>query len=177
MTDYDEREKGRIARLRDNSLQSNYQPHDIASGVLIQRCEELGYTVEEHGDDKRDSEEVYSGTGVDYRVLSPDDGRTCGYFEVKSKRSEEWIGRLNRTHMEEYAGFAAYVEQPVVLAFALVDESEQCVEKWAFTHIPVWGTGDIYEELPFESKGHAVVEIKNEYLRSWPFVMSRFFPP
>lgn len=190
-------EMARISRLRDNTLGENYEPHDISSALLIERLDEIGYYVESHGDDKRDSEQVYSGTGVDYEVRSPHSSKTCGWFEVKSKRNAEWMGRLNQSHYEEYAGFAAYADEPVFLVFALVDDSdfdstsesfedsrsesekvdEQCVEDWQFAEVPSFGSKNIVEELPFSSKGHDLYEIDDEYLHSWPWVMARLFPP
>lgn len=172
-----EHEMARIARLRDNTLADNYSVHDIASAMLIQRIEGLGYACEEHGDDKRDSEDVYSGTGVDFRIFSPNSGETCGWFEVKSKRSAEWLLRLNLEHWEEYCGFSAYEDEPVFLVFALVDEDEDTVKEWEFVQVPAFGSNDVASELPFKSKGHSVVEIDGEYSRPFPFVMSRLSPP
>ena len=171
---FDERKSpSEIARLRDNSFSANYDKHDVGTAMVRDKLGEHGLTVFEHGDDRRD-EDVYSGTGVDQGVQY--DGDVCGYIETKTKTSADWMGRCNLRDWCEYRGFATYENAPVYVYFALVEDVDSAhITEQFFVRVPSMGEGDIAEELPFQSKGHSLVEISDEHAVGWPRVLSAFF--
>ena len=117
-----------VQAVRDRSLVEAYEPHDFAQELLEQRLKRHGFTVEQHGDDARHADEILFGDGPDVAVYATDDdgGPTelVAYIEVKSKENEKWYGRCNRRHFNEYVNFAAEVDVPVFIWFALVDADD-----------------------------------------------------
>jgi hypothetical protein len=163
----------KIARLRDNTFEENYNKHDVGTAMVRDRLSEHGLLVFEHGDDRRD-EDVYSGTGVDQGVQY--DGQTCGYVEVKTKTSAEWLGRCNHHDWQEYVGFAQYVDVPVYVYFALVEDVESAhVSEEFFVEVLPSSDESNFESLPFSSKGHRLVEASEDSYVRWPTVLSAFF--
>ena len=189
--DNSDQEWARISRLRNKSIEENYSIHDIGTTLLNDRLHPLGYRLLEHGQNFGDHDDIYCGYGVDFEVRgqpfshgerSDTNSRrlcgseqTCGYVELKTKRSAEWMGRMNEKDWREYRGFAAYVDQPTVVAFALVDEDENTVAEWGFHRVDPWG--NTVETLPFESKGHALVEIDDDDLETFPYLTANLLPP
>jgi len=140
-----------VQAVRDRSLVEAYEPHDFAQELLEDRLERHGFTVEQHGDDARHADEILYGDGPDlavYRLAPNVKPNECGlgstfintntgrfvssdnayelvaYIEVKSKEHEKWYGRCNRRHFNEYVNFAAEVDVPVFIWFALVDADD-----------------------------------------------------
>jgi hypothetical protein len=171
MSDY---EHGRINRLRNNSIKENYSVHDIGYQLLEDKLRPIGYRLFEHGQDFRDRDDIYCGVGVDFEVRGYAE-QTCGYCELKTKRSAEWMGRCNEEDWNEYRGFAAYADVPIIVCFALVDEDEQSVQQWAFCAVSP--TDNVAEKLPFSSKGHDLVEVPDEELRGFPHFTAHLEPP
>lgn len=172
---------GRINRLRDQSFEDAYRVHDVGTAYIRDRIAEYDLTVFEHGDDKRD-ENVYSGTGIDLGVVEADsdiDDGTVGtptevlsWIEVKTKRSEEWLGRCNHEDWTEYRGFATYVEEDVYVFFAHVTDVESAmIDTWYFVRVPPLDEDDIAVKLPFKSKGHEIVEANDAHAVGWPTVV------
>jgi len=117
-----------LMEVRDRTLVEAYDVHDTAENYLVHRLERVGYHVEPFGDDARHADEVFYGDGPDQRVFDEPDGTVLVDIEVKSKRlaqGEEWFGRLNRRHYDEYVEHRETVSHPVFIYFALVDEREQ----------------------------------------------------
>lgn len=173
-----ERELNRTAEelleVRDNDIVTNYQPHDIAQHVLIDRLEGAGYVVEQHGTDDRHGE-VKFGDGPDLAVYELDEEaegeNLLGYVEVKSKRAgnEEWFGRLNRRHFEEYLSVARESPVPVFIYFAVVDMDEGMVTRDGF--IEVQSPDQI--ETGLMSKGNAVVCLDETDTRNFTWLYYR----
>jgi len=164
----------RIGELRNQSFQDAYEVHDVGEALLTDRLNEFGLTVFKHGDDKRDKD-VHRGTGVDFGVEH--DGETIGWVEVKCKKtSKEWLGRCNLSHLQEYRGFATYQNEPVFIFFCFVEDVDTAeVSEQYFVRVPPMDEDAHSEVLPFESKGHKLIEFPDEYNRGWPHVVGAFF--
>jgi len=120
-----------LMEVRDRTLVEAYDVHDTAESYLVHRLERAGYHVEPFGDDARHADEVFYGDGPDQRVRRDEDGAVLADIEVKSKRlaqGEEWFGRLNRRHYNEYVEHRETVDHPVFIYFALVDERDQVAD-------------------------------------------------
>jgi hypothetical protein len=129
-----------LQQVRDNDLETNYEPHDIAEEFLTYRLERVyDCHVEAHGDDARHAEAVYFGDGPDQAVYhDEDDEEPVGYIEVKSKRlstGEEWFGRVNRRHWNHYVEFAESVDVPVYIYMTLVDEDDGAIVREGFIEV------------------------------------------
>ena len=111
-----------VNSVRDRPLTESYKVHDFGEAILKTRLQNHGYTVEDHGDDARHVDRVVFGDGPDLAVF--DDGELVAYIEIKCKESQEWYGRCNRRHFNEYVNFANEVDVPVFIWFALVDTDE-----------------------------------------------------
>jgi len=144
-----------VQSVRDRSLVEAYEPHDVAQEIITRRLKRHGFFVEQHGDDARHVDEIMFGDGPDiavYRLqdnvernddglgstfINTNTGRFVNqddaydlvcYIEIKSKESQEWYGRCNRRHFDEYVNFANEVDVPVFIWFALVDsENNACL--------------------------------------------------
>lgn len=112
-----------LMSVRDQSLESAYQTHDIGQDLLEARLEAHGFTIEQHGTDNREADEVVYGFGPDIAVHSSNDEGPVAYIELKTKTDEEWFGRCNLRHYREYVNFSNEVDVPVFVWFALVDDS------------------------------------------------------
>lgn len=173
----------RIGELRNQSFSEAYDSHDVGTAQIRDRIGEHGLVVFNHGDDLRDEDDTYSGTGIDLGVQNREqqfrqqsEPETCGWVEVKTKSSQEWMGRINASDYQEYRGFATYVGEPVWLYFAHVTDVETAtIEDSWFVKIPPMGEDDVAERLPFKSKGHHLVEIDESHSVGWPTVLESFF--
>lgn len=162
----------RVSNLRNQTFEEAYQVHDVGQMIFCDRLEQFNLQAFEHGDDKRD-EDVYSGTGIDLGVQHQ--GQTIGWVEIKTKTSESWLGRLNKEDWQEYRGFATYVDEEVFVYFALVEDVDDArVSERYFVRVPPMGEEDIAVDLPFESKGHKIVEIADAHRLQWPDVVYSF---
>lgn len=122
-----------VRGVRDRSLVAAYEPHDLAQDHLEAKLQSHGFTVEQHGTDDRHADEIKLGHGPD--ILVKRDGVGVCYIEIKSKTDPTWIGRCNYRHYREYSSFAAEVNLPVFIWFALVDEDQETVDRTAFIEI------------------------------------------
>lgn len=166
-------EARKISRLRDQSFEDAYKVHDVGSALVRDRLQEYNLQAFQHGDDRRDEDDVYSGTGVDLGVQHS--GDVCGWIEVKTKQSEDWMGRYNYVDHEEYRGFATYRDEPVFVYFCHVKDLESAaVGDRYFVRVPPTTEDDIATKLPFTSKGKEVIEIPDAYRLSWPDVVGCF---
>lgn len=129
-----------LMEVRDRSLKEAYVPHDVAQDILVARLQAHGFTVVDHGDDARHADEVFFGDGPDHAIYhcpesAVDEHEPLCYIEVKSKESEEWFGRCNKRHFNEYVAQADEVDCPVFLWFALVDADANTVHREAFVEV------------------------------------------
>jgi hypothetical protein len=167
-----------LMQVRENTLNENYTPHDILQEYLEARLEEAGFEVAQHGTDDRDhdSERISYGDGPDIAVYH--DQQLLCYIEVKSKRvgNEDWFGRLNRHHFEEYlwgetelsdghTDFegARNIDEDVFLYFGVVDEDDGVVTRDGF--LPVRDDGQIEEG--FRANGNIVVGLDTSEEKSF----------
>jgi len=180
-------ENRRISNLRTQSFEDAYSVHDVGETLVCDRLLDFNLQAFKHGDDKRDEDAVYSGTGVDlgvemadaqtraYRDPSLNSG-PVGWIEVKTKKDLEWMGRLNKSHWEEYRGFATYREEPVFVFFCHVKDVEYSdVGERYFVRVPPSNESDTATTLPFTSKGHEIVEVESERL-DWSSVLGVMSP-
>jgi hypothetical protein len=119
--------------VRDQTLAEAYEPHDIAQSVVESKLQAHGFDIHQHGTDDRHADEVYFGEGPDLRVEH--DGSTVCYVEIKSKTDEAWFGRCNERHFREYVHFAADVDVPVFIWFALVDKDNERIQRRAWFEV------------------------------------------
>jgi len=169
MTQQTDHDLQRISELRNQSFENAYAVHDVGTALVRDRLAEFNLQVFNHGDDKRD-EDTYAGTGVDLGIEHS--GETVGWIEVKTKQSADWLGRLNKEDWIEYRGFATYQDEDVFVFFALVEDVDSAkVSRQYFVRVPSMDEEDIAVTLPFESKGHELVEINDEYSVRWPTVV------
>ena len=113
-----------VQSVRDRSLEEAYEPHDVGYDILETRLSQHGFTVVEHGDDKRHVDRIVFGEGPDmalYDTDNTDEADPIAYIEIKTKEAEQWFGRCNRRHFNEYVNFANEIDVPVFIWFALVD--------------------------------------------------------
>lgn len=122
-----------VMAVRDRSLEEAYEDHDIGMVHLRRRLEAHGFDIEDHGDDARHADEVLYGDGPDLKVFQ--DGTLVAYVELKVKTSQEWFGRCNRRHFNEYVNFTNEVDVPVFIWFALVDTETEQLERAAFFEV------------------------------------------
>jgi len=111
-----------VNSVRDRPLTESYKVHDFGEAILKTRLQNHGYTVEDHGDDARHVDRIVFGDGPDLAVF--DGGELVAYIEIKCKESQEWYGRCNRRHFNEYVNFSSEVDVPVFIWFSLVDTDE-----------------------------------------------------
>src|SRR6056297_1597839 len=97
-----------VNSVRDRPLTESYKVHDFGEAILKARLQNHGYTVEDHGDNARHVDRIVFGDGPDLAVF--DDGELVAYIEIKCKESQQWYGRCNRRHFNEYVNFANEVD-------------------------------------------------------------------
>jgi hypothetical protein len=66
-------------------------------------------------------QEYYDGNNV----VEVDEWQLRGLVDVKSKRSEDWLGVLNLRHFAHYAEWARQYDVPVFIYFTLVDMDDE----------------------------------------------------
>lgn len=139
-----------------NSLEANYELHDIGEDYFTGLMRKLGLVVENWGLDAREEDEnlIYDNK-MDLRLWDPLlDGETPGVWpteevvhhyeeedamgvtidwklrgvcDIKTKSSESWMGIFNLRHLAHYAHWSAEYDVPVFLYFSLVDTEKQSV--------------------------------------------------
>ena len=120
-----------LMEVDDRTLVETNDAHNAAESILVHRLEGEGFHVERGAANARHADEVFYGDGPDQRVRRDEDGAVLADIEIKSKRlaqGEEWFGRLNRRHYNEYVEHNETVSHPVFIYFALVDEREQVAD-------------------------------------------------
>jgi hypothetical protein len=69
--------------------------------------------------------------------IDEDEWRLRGIVDVKTKSSEDWLGKFNLRHLAHYAEWADHYDVPVFLYFTLVDaDAEEVGEKNIMVEIP-----------------------------------------
>jgi hypothetical protein len=119
-----------VQAVRDRSLKEAYAIHDIGYEIIVNQLNQHGFTVEDHGDDARDADEILYGDGPDLEVLL--DGERVAYIEIKTKEQAEWFGRCNLRHFKEYVNFSNEVSVPVFIWFGLVDAEDNICKRSGF---------------------------------------------
>lgn len=173
--DSDERTVEDVMETRDRSLAVNYEPHDILQQFLERKLQAHGYEVEQYGLDDRHSDDLQFSGKPDLRVYV--DEELVAYIEVKSKRasSDEWFGRLNRRHWdnylygnEEFTG-AKELSVPVFIYFGVVEEDDNRIIRDGF--IEVNGEDQVVEG--FRSYGNTVIELDETDTRNYQWLNYR----
>ena len=149
-----------------------YESHDTAQAFLEQKLHRHGYTVEEMGIDKRHEDIDDPSVIPDLRVSRH--GQVRGYLEPKSKSAEyaNWFGRLNYRHFKEYCEFAEDMERPVILYFAVVDDSMHGSPVVREGFCPVVDENQIVDRMVPNSNPNTVVELDERDFHSWPWLIN-----
>jgi len=124
-----------VNEVRDRPLEEAYDVHDIGYEMIVRRLERHGFYVEDHGDDKRHLDRIVFGEGPDLVVYNEEDGEMLAYIEIKCKEKEQWFGRCNRRHFNEYVNVANEVDVPVFIWFALLNADEQTLLRDGFFEV------------------------------------------
>lgn len=120
-------------RPKSNSLQKNYELHDVGEAHIRRKCEHAGLGVESWGIDMREDDETLTyDDKMDFKIWSlsgrgADSHRErderLGIIEVKTKRSADWYGTINRRHWRKYVHWAHTLDVPCYVYMSLIDES------------------------------------------------------
>jgi len=124
-----------VNEVRDRPLEEAYSVHDIGYEMIVRRLKRHGFYVEDHGDDKRHLDRIVFGEGPDLVVYDEEEGEKLAYIEIKCKEKEQWFGRCNRRHFNEYVNVANEVDVPVFIWFALLDTDEQTLLRDGFFEV------------------------------------------
>lgn len=139
--------KESLNEVRDNSLEENYEPHDVAQGWFVSTMERRGWGVSDHGMDDRHADEAKYGYGPDLVIYPPMENdyedmvfpQPCGYVEIKSKRldssGDDWYGCLNSRHLTEYVEHDEEMDVPTYLYMTVVDEDRGIVVRDGFFRV------------------------------------------
>lgn len=159
------------------SFKANYSKHDVLETYLRGRLEWYGFTVEAYGIDKRHTEDAITDDKPDLRVKR--NSETVGYIEVKSKSSEEWMGKLNLRHFKKYlygddteddpfVG-AQSASVPVYLFFGVVDVDASTLSSELI--LPVLTESQMGN--PFTVHGNKVVQLNLDDDLQWDAMVER----
>lgn len=147
------RDPSTLNRPEGNDLLSNYQAHDIAEEHVVSELEMRGLTVSEWGIDMRENDEalIYDDK-MDMKVYDHH-GELAAIVDVKSKRSDRWMGRYNLRHYRDYLEISQEYAVPVFVWMCKVDKDDTAVE---YDHIiPV----DIVDTVFKARDGNKVIEV------------------
>lgn len=162
-----------------NQFLKDYNIHDVLQNYLESNLELMGLDIRQHGTDDRHSGTIWKGYGPDITVYK--DGELICYIEIKSKRltSDDWYGRLDRHHWEEYLygdddnffDGAKNVDVPVFLYFGVVDEETDTVVRDGF--ISVDDEDQVVEG--FKCRGDIIVELDTVQSRNFNWLYRQLF--
>ncbi|MDB9247432.1 hypothetical protein PN419_00225 [Halorubrum ezzemoulense] len=153
------------ARVEGHTFQSAYDAHDIAERHVTAHLEQMGFAVEPWGIDMREDDSVLGDNKMDLKAHQPTQETPnppitgpslAGLIEVKTKRSEDWYGVVNRHHFRKYLVQAHDHDVPAYIYMSLLDEDEEQIERDTFIRVEPWDEyGDVLAgEYPFyESSG------------------------
>jgi hypothetical protein len=122
-----------------NSLEANYEKHDIGEAYFRSRASVNDLDVVEHGIDERhdDGDEVIYDDKMDFEIRQ--DGETVGYVDVKTKSNPKYFGRFNKRHFEKYQSHVDSVEVPCYVVLMLVETDDQQVADAYAVRVPKTG--------------------------------------
>ena len=113
-----------LRRPEGNDLQTNYIPHDTASEYVVSTLEGWGLSIEEWGIDMREEDEnLIFDDKMDMQIYDHD-GELVGIIDVKSKRSNGWMGIFNYRHYMHYHEISRKFDVPVLVWMCKVDGDE-----------------------------------------------------
>lgn len=154
-----------LQREEWNSLQNNYDKHDVGEAYFTGRMHQIGLLTENWGIDMRDDDEggLIFDDKMDLRLWEPDgdygeptfwpdhdlpesthveglrEYHLRGVCDIKTKASQSWLGKFNLRHLAHYAYWADNYDVPVFLYFTLVDmENESVGEKNIIVNVPAF---------------------------------------
>lgn len=136
-----------------NSLEHNYDVHDVGEAFVRQHCLERGLDVEAWGINKREDDgglifddkmdlQLYGSVDPEHvRGDTPLGSRAlAGIVEVKTKRSADWYGVINARHLRKYLSIRHAFDVPTYIYMAHVDEDGEhnTIERDTFIPLVPW---------------------------------------
>lgn len=135
-----DRDTNTLNREQWNSLENNYDVHDIGQAHCRQHCEHMGFVVDDWGIDMRHEDDslIYDDK-MDLKLYEHDQGHApvsqidvdeadldlLSLLEIKTKRSEDWFGVINRRHLRKYLRHAHEFSVPALIYMSLVDQKTE----------------------------------------------------
>ena len=143
-------------RVDGHTFESAYDAHDIAERHVTTHLEHMGFVVEPWGIDMREDDSVLGDDKMDLKVREQpsnppmDSGSLAGLMEVKTKRSEDWFGVVNRHHFRKYLARVHEHDVPGFIYMSLLDDDEESIVRDTFIEVEPWEYGDVLAgEYPF----------------------------
>ncbi len=124
-------------RVDGHTFESGYDLHDVAEAHLTERLEQEGFTVEQWGINRRHDKHVLGDDKMDLKVKQ--DGDLAALIEVKSKRSEDWFGVINRHHLIHYVVQSHDHDVPTLIYMCRSDGGDECIVDDTFIPVGSWG--------------------------------------
>ena len=137
-----------------NSLEHNYDVHDVGEAFVRQHCSERGLDVEAWGIDKRDDDgglifddkmdlQLYGSVDLEHvraSIKPPESRALAASVEVKTKRSANWYGTINARHLRKYLTIRHAFDVPTYIYMAHVDEGGEhnTIERDTFIPLVSW---------------------------------------
>lgn len=134
-----------------NSLEHNYDLHDIGERFVRIHCRERDLIPEAWGIDMRDEDDslifddkmdlkVYGCADPDVLTGDLDSAQLslAGIVEIKTKRSADWFGKINSRHFCKYLHQAHVHDVPTFIYMSLVDEDAETIERDTFIPVNQW---------------------------------------
>lgn len=163
-----EMEHTELDRPDGNSLLENYTLHDVGHAHLVETMTEWGYDVEDWGLDLRENTgTLVTDDRLDFRIW--DGARAVALMDVKTKSNPDWVGKMNESHYEKYAGYASRLEIPVVVGMYLLDGDDIVEEHY----IPVLGGYEAWAEHDIAPDGNPLVRAREDYYRDRDWLRER----
>lgn len=160
--------------VRDRTLQENYEPHTMGQNYLEARLEGFGYDTVQIGDENPEAEKMLmSVEGAPDVGILDDDGDIIACVEIKTKRAsggDEWFGRLNQRHWDNYLSWSGENSVPVFIWFCLLDEEDGVMCRHGFIEAKGWKQ---VEESMGPIKGNIVLQLKEKRIRSFMWLAHR----
>jgi len=118
-----DRDASDLERPEWNSLEKNYDLHDIGEAFVRREADHLGLEAQEWGIDRRhDDDGLIYDKKMDLEITVPEAGAVKAIVEVKTKRNTDWYGTINRRHFRHYLDVTHERDVPVFIYMTLVDD-------------------------------------------------------
>ena len=167
-----------FGRAEWNDLESNYEKHDVAEALFLQKMASTDYEVEQWGIDYRHlNVGVEEKNRVDFKIRDAE-GNHVANVELKSKAKPDsrdyWFGRYNKDHYEKIQDVIEdHPDVPTFVAMYKIDKPTKSLLEEAY--IPIYGdertiVGECFFDQP-------VIITDESYYRDWEFFLEQLGTP